>query len=57
MNRRGLLIAIAGTAAAKRALAQQQSPIARGNAALGQLPAGFRMARTGLYRIRAGESQ
>jgi hypothetical protein len=47
MNRRGLLIAIAGTAAAKRALAQQQSPIALGNAALGQLPAGFRMARTG----------
>ena len=47
MNRRGLLLAIAGTAVAKRALAQQQSTIALGDAALGQLPAGFRTARTG----------
>jgi hypothetical protein len=47
MNRRGLLIAIAGTAAADGAAAQQQSTIDLGSAALGELPAGFRTARTG----------
>jgi hypothetical protein len=47
MNRRGLLIAIAGTAAADRVAAQQPNTIALGSAPLGQLPAGFRIARTG----------
>jgi hypothetical protein len=47
MNRRGLLIAIAGTAAADQVAAQQPATIALGNAPSGQLPAGFRAARTG----------
>jgi len=47
MNRRGLLIAIAGAAAAEGAAAQQPGTIALGNAPSGQLPAGFETARTG----------
>jgi glycosyl hydrolase family 59 (putative galactocerebrosidase) len=47
MTRRGLLIAIAGMAAADQAAAQQPGIIALGNAPVGQLPAGFRTARTG----------
>ena len=47
MDRRGLLLAIASAATADQAAAQQESTIALGNAPLGQLPAGFRTARTG----------
>jgi hypothetical protein len=47
MDRRGLLLAIASVAAADQAAAQQASTIALGNAQPGQLPAGFRTARTG----------
>src|SRR5262249_36929161 len=53
MNRRGLLIAIAGTAAADGAGAQQQEAIALGNVPLGQLPAGFTTARTGQGALAA----
>ena len=47
MERRGLLLAIASAATADQAAAQQPSTIALGNAPPGQLPAGFRTARTG----------
>jgi hypothetical protein len=47
MERRGLLLAIASVATADQAAAQQPSTIALGNALPGQLPVGFRTARTG----------
>ena len=47
MERRGLLLAIASVATADQAAAQQGSTITLGNAPLGQLPAGFRIARSG----------
>jgi len=47
MNRRGLLLAVAGAATAQPTVAQQQSIIVLGNAPSGQLPAGFHVARTG----------
>ena len=47
MDRRGLLLAVASVAAADQAAAQQNSTIALGDAQPGQLPAGFRTARTG----------
>ena len=47
MERRGLLLAIASVATANQAAAQQQNIIAFENAQPGQLPAGFRTARTG----------
>jgi hypothetical protein len=47
MHRRGLLLAVASVATADQAAAQQPSTVALGNAQPGQLPVGFRMARTG----------
>jgi len=47
MNRRGLLLAAASVAPALSAEAQQRIAVALGNAQPGQLPEGFRVARTG----------
>jgi hypothetical protein len=47
MNRRGLLLAAACAASAMPADAQQQITVALGHAQPGQLPEGFRVARTG----------
>ena len=47
MDRRGLLLAAACAASATPVSAQQQISVALGRAEPGQLPEGFRMARTG----------
>jgi hypothetical protein len=47
MNRRGLLLAVAGVATATGGVAEQSVTIALGTAQPGQSPPGFRIARTG----------
>jgi len=47
MNRRGLILAAASTAAATRGAAQQTAAVPLANTRQGQLPPGFRVALTG----------